>query len=342
MLTQTHRGLGSDVVGGEQSVRLTLIDYLRGLAALSVCWFHLTNQYAADSPVRISGSYGWLGVEIFFVISGFIIPWSMNGFGIFTLRSYGRFIARRALRVELPYVASIILVVVLWHLAALRPGFAGTAPSWTFEQIALHIVYLIPFSHYEWLQPVYWSLAYEFAFYLFIGLAFTPIVAAPNSWLFRALSMVLAVAVLVGVLSMYFLLFVMGCVAYRRFANRCSFTEFFTTIAIALAAMAAAEGLLQGLVGAVSAALMVLAPTLRLPGQLGLILGWLGTVSYSLYLVHSPIGGRVVNLIRRFAGGAAAELLISLLALAVSLLAAAAFHKLIEKPAHRLAHRLKF
>ena len=57
--------------------RLEGIDQLRGLAALSVAWFHLTNQY--DDWVALSGSRGWLGVEAFFVISGFVIPLSLAG-----------------------------------------------------------------------------------------------------------------------------------------------------------------------------------------------------------------------------------------------------------------------
>lgn len=46
------------------------LDALRGLASLAVCWFHLTLSEALPAWLRLSGAYGWLGVEVFFVISG--------------------------------------------------------------------------------------------------------------------------------------------------------------------------------------------------------------------------------------------------------------------------------
>ncbi|MFZ3046680.1 MAG: hypothetical protein WA151_12270, partial [Desulfatirhabdiaceae bacterium] len=60
------------------SNRLTHVDALRGLAALAVCLFHLTRYKPGFLPeysiLKSICQYGYLGVEIFFVISGFIIP----------------------------------------------------------------------------------------------------------------------------------------------------------------------------------------------------------------------------------------------------------------------------
>jgi peptidoglycan/LPS O-acetylase OafA/YrhL len=44
---------------------------------LSFAWFHLTNGGGLDPAggwFRTSGKYGWLGVEVFFVVPRFIIP----------------------------------------------------------------------------------------------------------------------------------------------------------------------------------------------------------------------------------------------------------------------------
>lgn len=61
---------------------LASLDVLRGTAALSVCLFHFTSGNRAylpsDDPVRTVGSFGWLGVEVFFTISGFVIPYSLD------------------------------------------------------------------------------------------------------------------------------------------------------------------------------------------------------------------------------------------------------------------------
>ena len=60
---------------------------------------------------------------------------------------------------------------------------------------------------------------------------------------------------------------------------------------------------------------------------------FLGSMSYSLYLVHVPIGGRVVNLLKRFDQGAAYELVVVALALLASLVAAMMLHRFVEAPA---------
>ncbi|WP_081599255.1 acyltransferase family protein [Prochlorothrix hollandica] len=60
--------------------QLEVINFLRGIAALSVAWFHFTNgnvDFLDPGLLKFSGKYGYLGVEIFFVISGFIIPYSL-------------------------------------------------------------------------------------------------------------------------------------------------------------------------------------------------------------------------------------------------------------------------
>ena len=65
---------------------IPVFDHLRGMAALAVCLFHFTcgnpEFLSPSDPIRGVGSFGWLGVEAFFVISGFVIPYSLY------LRSY--------------------------------------------------------------------------------------------------------------------------------------------------------------------------------------------------------------------------------------------------------------
>ena len=135
--------------------RIVVVEYLRGIASLSVAWFHLTNQYK-DSWVALIGSYGWLGVEIFFVISGFVIPYSIwKVYPNYSITSFPTFLARRIVRLEPPYLVSVALVVMLHYLSSSVPWFRGEAPSYDFAQIAFHVFYLVPLTSYGWLQPVY-------------------------------------------------------------------------------------------------------------------------------------------------------------------------------------------
>src|SRR6202049_3596625 len=91
--------------------RLQAVEYTRGVAAFMVMWFHFT-YLLPDGVLRASGLYGYLGVEAFFVISGFIIPYAMD------LRHYrlgrDRFavIRRRVLRLGAPPVVAVVFAIL--------------------------------------------------------------------------------------------------------------------------------------------------------------------------------------------------------------------------------------
>ena len=55
--------------------RIGVINALRAFAAGFVAWGHFVA--GQGKYLGLSGKYGYLGVHIFFVISGFVIPWSL-------------------------------------------------------------------------------------------------------------------------------------------------------------------------------------------------------------------------------------------------------------------------
>ncbi len=321
--------------------RIPLIDHLRGLAALSVAWFHLTN--GSSGWLATTGSYGWLGVEAFFVISGLVIPYSiLRTFPEYSLRDYPTFIARRMTRLEPPYLISLLLVLVLTLLAAQLPQFRGTTEGlldpW---RIAAHLFYLIPLTGYEWLQPVYWTLAYEFAFYLSIGLLF-PWVALKGQWrCFLALAVVCIVLVGFFGWPARVLLFQMGLQVYRHVILGDPVWRNLFVLAFCFAFMAQVGALVEGCVG--FAVAVLLSNHTRVPSLSSAVaraLGGLGMVSYSLYLLHVPVGGRIVNLGKRFISSEFEHLVLSSIALAVSLLVSIAIFLLVERPAQNIARRV--
>jgi len=83
--------------------------------------------------------------------------------------------------------------------------------------------------------------------------------------------------------------------------------------------------------GLSASSIIVGARRLRLSGVADRVLRFLGTISYSLYVVHVPIGGRVVNLGKRFIDGSAQELVLSLVALCISIAAAYIFYLAVER-----------
>lgn len=324
--------------------RLHVVEYLRGLAALAVAWFHLTNTYNSNW-VRSSGAYGWLGVEVFFVISGFIIPYAISTIGhSYSIRDFPRFMLRRLVRLEPPYLASVALALVLWYISSLVPGFKGIPPANDVGRSAAHLLYLVPLTGYDWLQPVYWTLAWEFMFYIMVGLLFPWFGTRQFELRLAVLLTALAALTYLQVVSQMTLLFSVGICAQRLFDaawltpseavhdSEITIAVFGALMVFTLAIIGRGNSEIA-FVGGITALLIVALPAFSLCGPLGRVLNWLGTISYSLYLTHVPVGGRVVNFGSRFVDEPAQQFLLSLTALGCCLSFAAAFHALIERPA---------
>lgn len=155
--------------------RLLGVDYVRGSAAFLVLFFHATNtvnNYPTAEWLRVSGSVGHFGVEAFFVISGFIIPYSMERAG-YRLKNIASFFTKRLIRVEPAYFLSIIFSILTGVLVNFY--YQKELYVYTPEQVFSHLFYLTNFLGYEWINPVYWTLAIEFQFYILISL-FYPII----------------------------------------------------------------------------------------------------------------------------------------------------------------------
>jgi len=165
--------------------RVDVLLPLRGIASFAVAWFHFTHGtpwFLADGWLKTSGEYGWLGVEMFFVISGFVIPWSLYQGGYQRREHWRHFIAKRVIRLDPPYLTSIALVLCATWLASQSSSFRGLPVSQqvSWGQLLAHLGYANAILDYEWLNLVYWTLAIEAMYYVLIGWGF-PYLQRPNS-----------------------------------------------------------------------------------------------------------------------------------------------------------------
>jgi exopolysaccharide production protein ExoZ len=139
------------------------IHYLRGLAALLVVFHHSIIQLAPVRDHYAHVEFGQAGVDIFFVISGFVIYLS-NGKG--RLGS-GEFLKRRIIRiVPLYWLATLAVVAV----AVVAPRFFATT-TLTAQDVAQSLLFVPAYSAAfpSQIWPVLvpgWSLNYEMFFYL--------------------------------------------------------------------------------------------------------------------------------------------------------------------------------
>ena len=156
----------------ETVVQYNSIQVLRCLAVLALVISH--SNVAVDQPVFLVpffSEFGWMGVRLFFVVSGFIIAERIG-----LERSLGRYLEKRY-RCVFPLYALITVVslvltrgfdVTSFSLAQTDSGGPFDPTHWSY---VLKSVFIIPQD--SW--PVFgvgWSLEYELVFYLTFGLAF--------------------------------------------------------------------------------------------------------------------------------------------------------------------------
>jgi peptidoglycan/LPS O-acetylase OafA/YrhL len=315
--------------------RISVVEALRALASISVALFHFCNGLHSTGAHLVT-RYGWLGVDVFFVISGFVIPLSLYGRG-YGLRDFPSFLFRRLVRLEPAYLVSIAVVLVLWYASSVAPGFAGQAPNYSFAQLASHVFYIIPLTSYQWLNPVYWSLAYEFVFYVTVGLTFSYLiersVAATVVLAFGALGLSFAIYNVVDVRIVEFLV---GALLMRLAVSDAKDIQTKAWLLASLVLVLFIGGIATGIAVSFGALSILFLRSVEF-GRLAI---FLGSISYSLYLIHAPIGGRVINLARRFGEGPLYELVIVALALSASVMVAMLLHRFVEAPAMMASRKI--
>jgi peptidoglycan/LPS O-acetylase OafA/YrhL len=146
--------------------RVNEIDLLRFLAALSVLFFHYTFRgFAADdmSVVPYLGfapfsKYGYLGVNLFFMISGFVILMSVGDGNL------KKFILSRVIRLYPAFWIACTLTFVITLYMGDKHFHA------TLMQYLENLTLISGFVGVEPMDGVYWTLLVEIRFYILIGI----------------------------------------------------------------------------------------------------------------------------------------------------------------------------
>ncbi|MEP3605002.1 MAG: acyltransferase, partial [Gilvibacter sp.] len=139
--------------------RLKGADGLRGFAALWVVLFHIWGAVQRRDtewvPHVIERFFdlGFLGVDIFFVLSGFVITYSLIGKPI-DYYFVPKFIMRRSIRIDPPYWATIALAIAF--LATKNILFSEHQERLPrFENIVIHVFYLQDLLDYPAISSVF-------------------------------------------------------------------------------------------------------------------------------------------------------------------------------------------
>lgn len=152
-----------------QKPRFEILDGLRGVAALTVVVFHIFEAYS-PGPVYQIINHGYLAVDFFFALSGFVIGYAYDS--RWKSISAGSFFRRRLIRLHPMVILGSIIGLLLFYFAAgdICPSVAHTSPSKLLIIFALSCL-LIPApstldgkgwgESYSLNGPM-WSLMYEY------------------------------------------------------------------------------------------------------------------------------------------------------------------------------------
>ena len=321
---------------------IPVLDTLRGIAAMSVCLYHFictTINFIDNKTLLTVFDNGKLDVHMFFIISGFVIPWSMFSSG-YTLRSFFRFLFKRFIRLEPPYIASILLALTVLILKNNIPGLGTPEPIPSASRIFLHLGYVIPFvDGYSWINQVYWTLAIEFQYYLSIALLF-PLLIHPMAW-FRFVFYGAAIAPTFttgpAFLPHWLPVFLLGILVFLKFSERISDPEFYIVSAVAFGAICYNIEIASMLV-----CLFTYCMILMFTNFSNGVTRFFGNISYSIYLIHPLVGASLVNYFSHRVDTSTGKLLVVLIGVAATVLSSYIMYLLIERPSKKISSKIKW
>jgi peptidoglycan/LPS O-acetylase OafA/YrhL len=328
--------------------RIESVDVLRGLFAASIMVYHclawtFESWFAAGKgPVRIIDWLGIYGVEAFFVISAFSLFHVYRAKDFTTWPAWREFLWKRIVRIGPLYLAAVAVAVAFRFLSR------GELPSTTelLMNATLTFGFIAPAKS---LIIGGWSIGVELAFYA----AFPLMVVASQRWkpfvaVFALASIIVSTAwqvirvpgsTLISdpsawsnyvALPMHLALFGLGFYAYHLWSNRTERSAKFAPVGsiavvclIAVLAMSSSRNQTEDVTGLVRLASLGLCGALcvfvsQLPFREGSLAGamkFLGTVSYSVYLLH-PFVYQGLKLMRIQGGFLAAGTMVLTLPLA--------------------------
>lgn len=324
--------------------QVNIIDSLRSFAAISVCLFHFVcTTIGLEYPAMMSAiiAYGQNGVLVFFVISGFIIPWSMY-YKNYRPGSMLKFMAKRLIRLEPPYLASILLILIIAFIKTRFHIGVDSPEEITAARIGLHFGYLINFfPEYKWLNNVYWTLAIEFQYYLLMSFMYLLFVHK-SLWLrVAAYLLCFGMAWFVPDSSLshfpaYAPLFLFGISVFQYKARLVGVLECGTVMVACFVYNYAAMSTVSACFGLATALVILFFSEIKIP-----VLNWLGKMSYSIYLIHPVIGAAVINTLSRYAHTTWTKLVILVAGLIVTFVSSYIMYLLIEKPSKKLSSKIK-
>lgn len=321
----------------KDNYQIPIINNLRGVAAISVCLFHFvysTVNYVTNQSVLNVFYFGQYGVQLFFVISGIVIPLSLLKSN-YSIVKFPKFFYKRIIRIEPPYLVAVTIAILIMISR-------GDSSKLNFTQIALHIGYLIPFYLYKyaWLNQVFWTLAIEFQYYII--LSFLILLILKNKFIGRLLFYLTLLTMPYfftdsNFFPFYAPIFLIGISWCLFFINKIKSFEYFCVLTMSFVI-----------------AYLKISPTNAFLGLGSIIiihffknysnklLLFFGNISYSFYLIHPLIGASCINVLSHKFTLSWQKPIVICFGFIVTTISSYILYRLIEKPTQILSKKIKY
>jgi peptidoglycan/LPS O-acetylase OafA/YrhL len=316
--------------------RLVELDALRGIAALSVVVFHYTTHYAKlyshTAPWPIDFSVGRYGVELFFMISGYVIYLTLDKTG-----TPQEFIVSRFSRLYPVYWMAVLLTYSITSILSL-PGYQ-ISPTDALINLSM-VQELATVPHVD---NVYWTLQRELGFYVLAGSLFY---SAARKYIVHIISAIIVSNIFVlyfglldkipGLWRIYSVLpvaqlhlFGLGISLYLLHKKRIDIWQCCLMATSCLIGAGVAVDITHASIVALLFVCLYLATSTQPRFLHHPYLLFLGAISYPLYLVHNNIGSALILSLEGNGAPAAAAILCAII---LSLAMAAMMNRFVEKP----------
>lgn len=318
------------------------IDSLRAVAACIVMLFHFISYHNgidfiySNENIRTISEWGAQGVEMFYIISGFVISFALYKVD-FSFNDIYKYLIKRVLRIVPPYILTIFLITFVSFI--LGTFFWSDPFVFDFKNTLANIFYFVDsIEGMTWINEIFVTLKVELQFYILFGLLF-PILKLNKIYKYSILSILM----LIGIYSIeYYTVFfnapyfVTGIILYDVYNNR-------------------NINSLEGLSFVLILSWLYCFYTFQDVAITGLTMFYflfvqknyvfiskIGKVSYSLYLTHGFFGGWFLFFTSRDSYVNISPYITIPLACVISIIASNIFYKIIEKPSIKMSKSVKY
>ena len=325
-------------------MRIYELDSFRGIAAMSVLLYHYTTRYNEifDTTSILNFSYGWLGVPLFFILSGFVITLTIS-----RCKSPFDFLYRRFMRLYPTYWICLLITLSLVYASDFKMF------QLPFIDVLMNFTMVGEILGFNYVDGSYWSLLPELLFYLLM--AFLMLFKKTNKVLLFNVPILIICLIhyfwqvpFIWRILYYLPLFMIGISFYNIYISKKE-NYFHILIVCNLVLSIFLYHKLRGTIYpitlyAISFTSFVGLFYLFVYGKLKFlgnskVLVFLGAISYPLYLIHENVGIIIINYLDTYFEMRNLSITIAII---ISIVLAYVVSFYLEPPFNKIIKKLKF